>query len=91
MTQRKTREDVVEALQTINFPSFAGWNLRGADLSGLDLHLCSFCDADLRDVDFSDAILAGANLKGANILGVILRDTEVANIQGVTLQSIQPN
>jgi hypothetical protein len=58
-------------------------NLRGADMSGLDLQNADFRFANLRDVDFRDANLQGANLRGANLQGADLRG---ANIEGADLQ-----
>ncbi|KAG7166864.1 BTB/POZ domain-containing protein KCTD9-like [Homarus americanus] len=74
-----TRRHVVEALITTHHRDelrFQGINLRGADLSKLDL----------RNINFKFADLSGCNLAGANMNGCCL---ERANLCGANLEGAQ--
>jgi ribosomal protein L18 len=59
-------------------------DLKGADLSHLDLH-----DSDLSGVDLSNANLAGANLSGANLANANLTgaNLEAANLRNASLDN----
>jgi uncharacterized protein YjbI with pentapeptide repeats len=69
--------------------SFAGRNLRGADLSGVKYVGVDFVGADLYGAGFRGAELAGADFKGADLRGADFTKARLAgvNFRGAKLCS----
>ena len=53
--------------------------LRGANLTGRDLRLCRFSDADLKGADLTGANLTGARFGDTYLRRAVLRDATLAN------------
>lgn len=69
-----TRKDVQGELAkstSRRVPSFRGWDLRGADLSGLHLSRSDFRGADCTGVDFTGAQMLKVNFEGADLRGAV--------------------
>ena len=69
-----TRKDVQGELAkstSRRVPSFRGWGLRGADLSGLHLSRSDFRGADCAGVDFTGAQMLKVNFEGADLRGAV--------------------
>lgn len=87
------RRLVDEALQAPATPgraraSFAGKNLKGADLSWMGLALVDFTGADLsgadlRSSDFTGVTLAGADLTGAKLEGARVDPEQLLDTRGL--------
>jgi hypothetical protein len=85
---RETLRDAPEAVKP-----FRGMNLRGADLSGMDLGCPVHYDAAggwTRDrvetcADFTGADLTGARLDGANLTGALLVDGSLEQVSAINL------
>ena len=66
-----------------NNPDGVKLDLRGEDLSGMDLSYANFCYSNLTYTKFSWANLHGTDLSGANLKGADLRG---ANLKGANLR-----
>jgi len=62
----------------INSGDFAGRDLRGVDLSGLELTDANFAGADLREANLDRAILINPNFDGADLSGLVMREGYIA-------------
>ena len=86
---RETIRDAPEGVKP-----FRGMNLRGADLSGMDLGCPVHFDAEAGDwsrdrvetcADFTGADLTGARLDGANLTGALLVDGSLEGVSATNL------
>lgn len=67
-----------------------GCDLRGAELSGLNLDGAVLSGADLRNAELSGTTLRGASLNGADLRGVPLHDVNIvgADLRGADLRHL---
>ncbi|KAK8751569.1 hypothetical protein OTU49_009126 [Cherax quadricarinatus] len=79
-----TRQQVVDALITTHHKDelrFQGINLRGADLSKLDLRNINFKFADLSRCNLAGANMNGCCLERANLCGANLEGAQLLNVK----------
>ena len=89
MEQRRLRAQAMATAKRGGYLDMNGRDLRGADLSVLDLKYADFSDSDLSGASFEGANLnyanfTGADLTGADFTGATLEHTtfEGANVSG---------
>lgn len=88
-----TREDFAAFARTQNIRPDGYYDLRGKDLSRLDLSGAHFIIADLHFANLTEAKLTGADLMGANLTSAMLvradltgAETATANVGGADLK-----